>query len=122
MGDRLDWVAKKKIIEAYIESEGMDWAADALHSVDMEYHNIDPDQSLFEAWSQMNGVRKMVDELDILDAMTDPPSTTRAKARGEAIKLLIEKGMSRGYAVDWSGISIGRSDYYDLSDPYNSGD
>lgn len=122
MGDRLDWVAKKKIIEAYIESEGMDWAADALHSVDMEYHNIDPDQSLFEAWNQMNGVRKVVDELDILDAMTDPPPTTRAKARGEAIKLMIEKGMTRGYAVDWSGVSIGRADYYDLSDPYDPGD
>jgi proteasome accessory factor A len=120
LGDRLDWVAKKLIVEAYIEDAGTDWEADALHSVDMEYHSIDPASSLFHGWSEANGMRRVVDDLDIVDAMTDPPQNTRALGRGKAITEMIKKNLRRGYAIDWSGIAIGRNGYLDLGDPYET--
>lgn len=120
MGDRIDWVAKRKILEFYMESEGLQWGDDALHSIDLEYHNIDPAQSLFEAWRQMNGVREVSSELDILDAMCDPPQDTRAKGRAQRIRQLLERGVSRGYAIDWSGIVTDRQDYLDMPDPFDT--
>lgn len=119
LGDRIDWVAKKKILEMFIESEGLDWAASALHSIDMEYHNIDPDQSLFGAWKQMNGTRSVCDELDILDAMTDPPQNTRAKGRSAAVKAILDAGMP-GCMIDWGEIVFGRSRYVEMPDPFET--
>lgn len=116
----LDWVAKKKILESYIAEEGTDWSDEALHSIDLEYHNINPDQSLFHAWQSMVGTERMVTDTDILDAMTDPPSNTRAAARGSLVrKVLAQKGRKH-YAFDWNGAMIDTQTYIDLSDPYES--
>ena len=58
MADRLDWVAKRKIVEQYMAEEGLDWTDDALHSVDLEYHNIDPEKASStpsKRWARQNG-------------------------------------------------------------------
>ena len=120
MGDRLDWVAKRKIVEMYMEDGGLSWDDDALHSIDLEYHNIDESKSLFGAWKQMNGVREVATELDIIDAMTEPPQNTRAKGRALAISELLKHPELRSYVFDWSGMSLDRQSYVDLSDPFET--
>lgn len=119
MGDRIDWVAKKLIVETYRDENGLDWGDDALHSVDLEYHNINPDQSLFSAWSELVEVQRIGSELDVLDAMTDPPQNTRARARAELVARAMKRRGPRTYMFDWSGVSLDRYTYVDLSDPYN---
>lgn len=42
-------MAKRKIVEQYMAEENLNWDDDALHSIDLEYHNIDPEKSLFHA-------------------------------------------------------------------------
>lgn len=113
MGDRLDWVAKLQVVEQFREVEGLEWGDDALHSVDLEYHNIDPDRSLFYALPS----RRMVSEVDIADAMVTPPQDTRAKVRGHLVDQIVTSG-SRYYIVDWNGVVMGRNEYVDLSNPY----
>ncbi len=120
LSDRLDWVAKKKIIDEYIAEEGLEPGDDALHSVDMEYHNINPDQGLFHALQSMGQTVRMIDDLDAMDAMTDPPQNTRAKGRGGLIKQLLTGPKPRYYGVDWSGVTMGHRDHRDLSDPYDT--
>ena len=120
MGDRLDWVAKKKIVEMYMEDGGLTWDDDSLHSIDLEYHNIDESKSLFGAWKQMNGVQEIATELDIIDAMTEPPQNTRAKGRALAISTLLKHPGQRNYVFDWSGMSLDRQSYVDLSDPFET--
>jgi hypothetical protein len=36
-----------------MEETGAQWGDDALHSIDMEYHNINPEQGLYYALQQM---------------------------------------------------------------------
>lgn len=115
MSDRIDWVAKKQIIESYRAEEGLDWNDDALHSVDLEYHNIDPAQSLYGVLP----ARRLTNDLDIVDAMTVPPQNTRARRRGELVKHVIDKKGPRFYVFDWNGVSTGRHEFEDLSDPYD---
>lgn len=120
LGDRVDWVAKRKIVEQYIQEEGVEWSSDALHSIDLEYHNIDPDKSLFHALQQMGGTKRFVSDLDILDAMTEPPQNTRAKGRSELVKAVLDRGISKFYQFDWSGVALDRHNYIEMADPFDT--
>lgn len=123
LGDRLDWVAKFKMVEEYRTSEGLDWTDDALHSIDLEYHNIDPAQSLFHALQDMGQTRRIVSDVDIIDSMTDAPRNTRAWGRSQLVrKATTQRGPMRFYIFDWNGVALGRHEYIDLSDPFESYD
>lgn len=113
LADRLDWVAKRSIVDMYREDMGLEWTDDALHSIDLEYHNIDPTKSLFHALP----MRRVVDEVAIIDSQTDPPTDTRALGRGRLVKQAI-KSKTKQYTFDWSAVSMGRLDYNELPDPF----
>jgi proteasome accessory factor A len=116
LADRIDWVAKRQIVDQYRESEGLTWSDESLHSVDLEYHNIDPAAGLFYAVPS----RRFVDDLDILDAMTDPPQNTRALGRSRVIAEILARKNPRNYSVDWSGVSPDRAQYIDMHDPFDT--
>lgn len=119
-GDRIDWVAKKLIIEEYRASENLQWDADALHSIDLEYHNINPDQSLFYAWQEMGKTERRISNLDIVDSATEPPGNTRALGRAKLISQILAKKGPQNYAIDWSGVAPERSKYIDMPDPFQT--
>lgn len=118
--DRIDWVAKKKIVEEYIAAEGVDWTHDALHSVDLEYHNIDPSRGLFEAFQEMGKTARIVKHVDIIDAMTEPPNDTRARGRSELVRQVLSKKNPGFYVFDWNGVAIGRHEFLELPDPFET--
>jgi proteasome accessory factor A len=120
LDDKLDWVAKKKVVQMAMEDMGADWTSDALHSIDLEYHNIDPERSLFHAWNSMKEMKRYVTELDILDASTDPPQNTRAKGRSLAIHEILKRKIKRGYSIDWNGVLVDRTIYMDMPDPFDT--
>ncbi|HRK22521.1 MAG TPA: proteasome accessory factor PafA2 family protein, partial [Fimbriimonadaceae bacterium] len=120
MGDRIDWVAKRKIVEEYMASEGLDWDDDSLHSVDLEYHNIDPEKSLFHALQEMGQTKRIAEEIDMIDAMTEPPPDTRAKGRSELVKLVLKRKGPRFYVFDWNGVALDRHNYVEMPDPFDT--
>ena len=119
LGDRLDWVAKKQMMDQFIADGGAQWGDDVLHSLDLEYHNINPEQSLFYALGEGTPLRNL-DELGVLDAMTDPPQNTRAKARGRLVGRAVERGYGMPYMFDWSNAVLGRKEFYEMPDPFDS--
>jgi proteasome accessory factor A len=120
MGGRIDWVAKRRIVEMYLEDQGLDWNSDALHSIDLEYHNLDPDQSLFHAWQQTGRAERVVGEAAIVGAITDPPSDTRAKGRGLLVEKVLRRKSARFYLFDWNGVALDRNTYVEMPDPYET--
>lgn len=122
LADRIDWVAKRQIVEEYREEEGLEWSDDALQSVDLEYHNIDPERSLFHALQEMGKTRRIISDLDILTAMTDPPQNTRAKGRGKLVEKILSNPKSNFYLFDWNGVAISRNEFIDMSDPFDTYD
>jgi proteasome accessory factor A len=119
LADRLDWVAKRKILEQFIEVEGSDWQDDALHSIDLEYHNIDPTRSLYHALSEMGEARRLVTELDVVDAMTEPPKNTRAFGRGKLVRAILAS-RRQSYWIDWDGVVMDRHQAFELLDPFQT--
>lgn len=118
LGNKIDWVAKLAVVDQYRQEMELKPGDEALHSVDLEYHNIDPEKSLYYGYAETNEVERVVSNLDIIDAMTDPPADTRASLRAKYVKELLKKKGRKLYMVDWNGVILGPNDYVDLSDPY----
>ena len=45
--DRVDWAAKKWLLETFMEEENLDWDDPWLESLDLEYHHIHPERGLY---------------------------------------------------------------------------
>jgi proteasome accessory factor A len=87
----------------------------------LEYHNIDPEKSLFNAWQEMGKTTRFLEDLDIVTAMTDPPQDTRAKGRSKLVeKVLARKNPSKFYLFDWNGVALDRHHYIEMPDPFDN--
>ncbi len=84
--DRVDWVAKRRLLETYLEAEGLGWDDPALHSLDLEYHNIDPEAGLHAMLEQSGAVRRVVEDDAVACAVVRAPQNTRAWLRGELVR------------------------------------
>ncbi|HEX8235466.1 MAG TPA: proteasome accessory factor PafA2 family protein [Abditibacteriaceae bacterium] len=119
MGDRLDWVAKKQMLQDFMESEGTDWKDDRLHSLDMEYHNVNPRTSLYYALQDMDAVRRICTDEQIERATKAPPQNTRARGRAEVIAHLIKRKWGR-YLIDWDWVRVDKDRHLELRNPFHT--
>jgi proteasome accessory factor A len=83
--DRIDWAAKKFLLNALQEEEKLSWTDSWLQSVDLEYHNIDFDHGLYYELVRQGSIRRVATEDDIKLAIYNPPDTTRAFFRGRSV-------------------------------------
>ncbi len=96
--DRLDWVAKKWLLETFAAEERLDWEDPWLQSLDLEYHNIHPDEGLFYGLP----MRRVVTEEQIDNATRTPPMGTRAYFRGTAVQRFSEAIT----AIQWDSMTF----------------
>lgn len=120
LGDRLDWVAKRNIVEMYRQQEGLEWSNEALISVDLEYHNIDPEQSLYHAYATDYPSLEFCTEADRILAMTDPPTDTRAAARSRFVAEVLKREPRGFYGIDWNAAIMSRQEHFDMPDPFDT--
>jgi hypothetical protein len=84
--NKLDWVAKRWLLDTFRESEGVKWSDPWLQSLDLEYHLLNREQGLFYALEATGEMERLSTEVEVLGAMQQPPSTTRAYIRGKSIQ------------------------------------
>jgi proteasome accessory factor A len=82
---RLDWVTKLALLEAYRERDGIAWDDPKLALLDLQYHDVRPERSLYERLVRAGKVERLVEEADVTTAMTQPPASTRAYFRGQCL-------------------------------------
>lgn len=83
--DRADWVAKKFLLNSFRDEERLDWNDPWLQSIDLEYHNINPEAGLYFDLVRNGAMRRYVKDEAIKQAVFDPPTTTRAFFRGRSV-------------------------------------
>ena len=71
--------------EAYVDRDGLEWDDPKLSLLDLQYHDVRPERSLYERLVRAGKVERLVTEEEVIDAMTVPPATTRAYFRGECL-------------------------------------
>ncbi|MDA8341202.1 MAG: depupylase/deamidase Dop [Actinomycetota bacterium] len=81
LSGQLDWVAKLRLLEGYRDRHGLDWDDDRLAALDLQYHDLRPDRSLF---ARLPMERLVADE-DVATAVTEAPRDTRAWFRGACL-------------------------------------
>jgi proteasome accessory factor A len=83
--DRVDWAAKKFLLDALQEEERLSWTDPWLQSIDLEYHNLDLDRGLYYELLRKGLMRRITSEDEIKTSIFSPPETTRAFFRGRAV-------------------------------------
>ena len=111
LSNRIDWAIKEKLFLEFMESENFSWDDPMLQSLDLEYHNLDPDRGLYRGLEQENHVYSLLTEEEINCAIEFPPAGTRAKIRGDAVNKESEKIKS----IHWTGIEFKNGDVVDLT-------
>ncbi|MFX8059706.1 proteasome accessory factor PafA2 family protein, partial [Acinetobacter baumannii] len=83
----VDWAAKRRVVEQYMDAEGTDWRDPSLRAVDLEYSNIDPEEGLYDALVAMGEVEPGPGAELVERASRESLEPTRARARGAAVSL-----------------------------------
>ncbi len=78
---QIDWVAKRNLIEAYRDRHGCNWDDHRLAALDLQYHDLRPERSLFARLS----MERLVSDEAVAEAVTEPPKRTRAWFRGRCL-------------------------------------
>ncbi len=80
--DRLDWTAKLRLFDGYRDRHGLGWKDAKVRALDLQWHDVRPEKSLGlrQAW------RRVLNDDDIVTAVTEPPRDTRAYFRGRCLQ------------------------------------
>lgn len=82
----LDWVAKLSILQGYRERDTLDWDDPRLHLVDLQYSDVRPDKGLAQRLQARGSLERITTDEEVIQAMTSPPTDTRAWFRGECLR------------------------------------
>ncbi len=96
VADRVDWVAKWRIVNGYRERHDLDARDARLRAIDLQYHDLRASHSL----AQRVGLRRLCPEDDVRDAVHNPPPDTRAYFRGQCVARYPEQIV----AANWDSV------------------
>lgn len=117
-----DWVIKHNLVEAYRRKHDLSLAHPQISLLDLQYHDVNVERGVFYKLQSRGLVERMVTDSRIDDAQVRPPSSTRAKLRGEFIARAKEK--KRDFTVDWVHLKLNDQAQRTvlLKDPFKSED
>ena len=96
LADRIDWVAKYRILTGYRERHSLEWSDPRLAGLALQYHDLRRSKSL----ADRAGLVRLVDDAEVERAMTEPPEDTRAYFRGRCL----QRWASQVVAANWDSI------------------
>jgi len=100
----LDWVIKYRLIERYRAKHGLDLSDVRVARMDLAYHDISRTEGLYNLLAQRGLVERVTTDVEVFEATSVPPQTTRAKLRGEFVQAAQEA--RRDYTVDWVHLKL----------------
>jgi proteasome accessory factor A len=116
---RVDWVTKKWLLEQFMREENLEWDDPWLQSLDLEYHNLNPQRSLFHGLVEQGTAPRVVSDERVRYCTQNPPQTTRAQARGWAVRQLLEHE-TKSYVINWDSIAIDNKDPLVMGNPFHN--
>ena len=82
LADRIDWAIKQSLFNDFMEAEGLQWEDPILQSLDLEYHNLNPERGLYYSLCDQGSVAGLIEQSKVDDAVHRAPQDTRARIRG----------------------------------------
>jgi len=100
LDQHLDWVIKKRLLEAYIDRHGFDWKDSRVQMIDLQYHDLRPNKGLYLRLLKNGRIVTIVNHEEVVRAMTQPPTDTRAYFRGTCLR----KFTQDIYSANWNSM------------------
>jgi Pup amidohydrolase len=82
VADRIDWVAKERLVTGYADRYRLAPTDPKLKAIDLQYHDLRPERSL----AARSGLRELVPVSSWTKSVTEPPTDTRAYFRGSCLQ------------------------------------
>jgi hypothetical protein len=102
----IDWIAKKALIEGFMDRKGLEWRDSQVQMLDLQYHDSRPDKGLYHMLERQEKMTRIVTDDEIAAAVYNPPTDTRAYFRGECLRRFPREV----FGVNWDSISFGVTD------------
>jgi proteasome accessory factor A len=100
----IDWAIKQRLVEQYRARHDLPLSHPRVAQLDLAYHDIRRGRGVFGLMERRGAVERISQDLDVFEAKSVPPQTTRAKLRGEFIKRAQER--RRDFTVDWVHLKL----------------
>ena len=100
----IDWVTKYQLIERYRAKHDLPLSSPRVAQLDLAYHDVHRRRGLYYLLQRNGAVDRATRDLDIFEAKSVPPQTTRARLRGEFIRRAQER--RRDFTVDWVHLKL----------------
>jgi proteasome accessory factor A len=97
---KIDWITKRWLLDSFVQDEGIGWDDPWLASLDLEYHNLDPERGLFFGLEADGRTSRLSQEHEIQEAMKHGPLDTRGGLRGLCVQRFGEDITS----IQWEGV------------------
>lgn len=130
---RVDWASKLWLLESYREAERVQWDDPMLKSLDLEYHNLNRDKSLYDGLVEEGRVPRLTTDKAIDLAADHAPKNTRAFGRGELVKHLLacdspsesidlkpDERLFPAYVINWSIFQVRGRMPFPMTDPFKT--
>ena len=96
----LDWVAKREMIESYVDRKGCGWNDPRVALMDLQYHDVRPDKGLYYTLERSRRIERLLDDKEIVAAELQAPRGTRAYFRGACLR----KFSRQIYGASWTSV------------------
>ena len=82
VADQVDWVAKRRLVDGFRSRHDLPADSPKLKAIDLQYHDLRTDRGL----AYRVGLQTVADAAAVTEAITEPPTTTRAYFRGRCLQ------------------------------------
>lgn len=96
----LDWVAKRYLIESYMDRKSCGWDDPRVRLMDLQYHDVRPEKGLYYTLERSHLIERIVLDHEIARAEMNPPVGTRAFFRGQCVR----KYPNVVYGASWTSV------------------
>ncbi|MBA5876053.1 MAG: proteasome accessory factor PafA2 [Nitrospira sp. CR1.2] len=96
----LDWVAKRYLIESYMDRKSCGWDDPRVRLMDFQYHDVRPEKGLYYTLERSHMIERIVLDPEIARAEMNPPVGTRAFFRGQCVR----KYPNVVYGASWTSV------------------
>jgi proteasome accessory factor A len=100
----IDWAIKLRLIQRYLARHDLTLESPRAAQLDLAYHDINRRRGLYNILERDGLVERVVRDLDVFEATSVPPQTTRAKLRGDFVRRAQER--RRDFTVDWVHLKL----------------
>ncbi|WP_380175937.1 Pup--protein ligase [Kineococcus sp. DHX-1] len=100
----VDWVIKKKLLDRYMAKHDLPLTSARIARLDLAYHDIHRGRGLHYMLANRGMAERVCSDIEVFEALSVPPQTTRAKLRGDFVRAAQEK--RRDFTVDWVHLKL----------------